>query len=169
MRNKRDDARYPGGNPAVSYGDNLPSSQVPAKQPLKSSAGGAYGMVRDDGKRAHQGWDLYAPTGTPVFAIANGVIQTVDEQSGYGLCVTMEFQHGIRRLFAFYAHLMSATVTPGQVVIEGDVIARSGQTDAAKQPAHLHFEIRTLPSIPRGQGLTGRLDPGEVLGYNFQR
>jgi murein DD-endopeptidase MepM/ murein hydrolase activator NlpD len=36
--------------------------------------GSTYGKVRDGGARSHQGWDLAAAPGTPVYAIANGII-----------------------------------------------------------------------------------------------
>jgi len=50
--------------------------------------------------------------------------------------------------------------------MRGDVIARTGQTAAVKEPAHLHFEIRTSAKL--GYGTFGRLQPGLILGEHYQ-
>ena len=42
-----------------------------------------FGMVRHGGRRPHQGWDLTAPVGTPVYAITDGVIKETTANVGY--------------------------------------------------------------------------------------
>jgi murein DD-endopeptidase MepM/ murein hydrolase activator NlpD len=73
---------------------------------------------------------------------------------------------GASHLYAFYAHLSMAFVTKGQALLEGNIVGATGNTgNATNTPPHLHFEIRTQPKLPKGSGRKGRLDPGEVLGY----
>ena|ERR1700680_1946746 len=117
--------------------------------------------------KPHQGWDLYASAGTPVFAISDATVHSVQHRMGYGLSVILEFKHGHQHLYALYGHLMSSQVSSGKSVKEGDVIARTGQSDAMHEPAHLHFEIRTKPEISPGQGLNYRISPGRILGHHY--
>ncbi|MBO0950459.1 M23 family metallopeptidase [Fibrella forsythiae] len=127
-----------------------------------------HGMVRQQGHRPHQGWDLQAGVGTPVRAVANGLVWA-KQSKDYGLSLILQFDANGRTLYAFYAHLSEITVNVPCSVQEGTVIARSGMSGNAKSipvaEAHLHFEIRTTPSP--GKGLGGRIDPGEVLGYQY--
>lgn len=134
----------------------------------------AFGMVRNNGTRPHQGWDLWALVGTPVYAIADGFVEFVRVNSGaYGTQVCLSFEHskgpqGL--LFAFYAHLSEVSVSAHAQVDAGQILGKTGMTGNASQvPAiddqHLHFEIRTIASP--GRGLTNRLDPAEFLGYDL--
>lgn len=142
-------------------------------QPLKSMRirqeqyNNTFGMVRNQGNKAHQGWDLAAPIGTPVYAIGKGVIEDVSNNGNYGLCLTLSFTRNGQRLYAFYAHLSFTYRVKGDQVSEGEVIALTGNTgNATNLPAsenHLHFEIRTAPHV--GKGLAGRMDPGSILGF----
>jgi murein DD-endopeptidase MepM/ murein hydrolase activator NlpD/uncharacterized Zn-binding protein involved in type VI secretion len=131
---------------------------------------GAFGMVRAHGRKAHQGWDLAANFGTPVHAIADGVIEDVccDDVSDYGLSITLAFtaMWGTTPVthYAFYAHLSEVWVKPGMPVRGGMPIGRTGDSGNARgEPPHLHFEVRT--SKVTGRGLANRLDPGLFLGY----
>jgi murein DD-endopeptidase MepM/ murein hydrolase activator NlpD len=126
-----------------------------------------YGMVRDGGQRPHQGWDLEAPVGTPVYAIEEGKVVDVRPQGAYGKELTLEFTHNGQKRYAFYAHLSAVFPMEGDEVREGELIGFTGKTgNASNLPAdeeHLHFEIRTRPHT--GKGLGGHLDPGSVLGF----
>ena len=137
-----------------------------------NSFSNTFGIVRKDPRgnpKAHQGWDIAAFPGSPVFAIKDGVITFVkdDGDIGLGRHICMSFNHKGRTLFAVYGHLQAIDVVPGQFVGEGERLGFSGQTGNAKgQPlseAHLHFEIRTMPHA--GLGLGGRIDPMLVLGF----
>jgi murein DD-endopeptidase MepM/ murein hydrolase activator NlpD len=138
-----------------------------------SPIGGAFGMVRKHGHKPHQGWDLYAPVATPVFAIVNGTVEFVRSVGDYGLqlCVKFANDESLRAgypsgLYAFYGHLLSASVSKHDVVHEGQQLALSGVSgNAGNTPPHLHFEIRTVARPSRG--LTGRIDPGSILGYQY--
>jgi len=130
-----------------------------------------FGKVRNSGTRAHQGWDLAAVPGTPVYAIANGIIchaQTADHSNhfdhkgNYGRHILMWFDHNQKEFYAFYAHLQSVSVKTGDIVSEGDLIGLTGRSGlgASKLPidqAHLHFEIRTIAGT--GTGLKHHVNP----------
>lgn len=97
------------------------------------------------GGRAHEGIDLPAPMGTPVFAAAAGeVVYAGAGIRGYGNLVVL--QHA-GDLLTVYAHNAAVFVTQGQAVRAGERIAAVGQTGRATGP-HLHFEVRE-GQIPR--------------------
>ncbi|MBD2210788.1 M23 family metallopeptidase [Calothrix sp. FACHB-156] len=93
----------------------------------------------------HSGIDLAAAIGTPVEAIAPGVVAFAREQGSYGKLVIINHSGGLQ---SRYAHLDSIKVTAGQQVKKGDVLGTVGTTGqpAAKQP-HLHFEVRSSSSL----------------------
>ena len=126
-----------------------------------------FGMVRNGGTRAHQGWDFYAEPGTPCFAIADGTIAMIYESEAYGLVVVCSFQHDGRTLYAAYCHLSKAEVKQGIVVRKGQRIGLTGNSGNAVSmrglDQHLHFEIREIPRP--GKGLDGRKSPMEVFAH----
>ena len=99
--------------------------------------------------RPHEGIDLPAPVGTPVFAAADGrVAYAGNGIRGYGNMVVV--RHG-GDLLTVYAHNSVLLVAPGQPVRAGDRIALVGQSGHATGP-HLHFEVRAgqIPRNPMG-------------------
>jgi murein DD-endopeptidase MepM/ murein hydrolase activator NlpD len=91
-----------------------------------------------DGK-FHTGDDFPAPTGTPVFAAAQGCVRFVgDSGDGYGTVITLGHGNGFTTL---YAHLSSAAVGKGACVAAGTLVGRVGTTGHSTGP-HLHFEAR---------------------------
>lgn len=95
--------------------------------------------------RAHEGIDLPAPVGTPVFAAADGkVVYAGHGVRGYGNLVVLKHDGD---LLTVYAHNSALLVSQGQPVRAGDRIALVGQSGHATGP-HLHFEVRS-GQIPR--------------------
>ena len=87
----------------------------------------------------HEGVDLKAQVGTPVFAAQSGeVIYSQSKIGGYGNMIVIQHPAG---LFSVYAHLDSMKVKEGQKVERGMQIAVSGKTGRIRGP-HLHFEVR---------------------------
>lgn len=129
-----------------------------------------FGMVRaraDGSAKPHQGWDLYAPPGTPCFAVADGTVAGVVSGGDYGLVVVIGFIHtGGQRYFAAYCHLSKALVAKGDKVRLGQMIGLTGRSGNAGtmrgEDDHLHFELRTV-AFP-GRGLEGRLSPFTLFG-----
>jgi len=89
-------------------------------------------------RRHHNGVDLAAPMGTPVYATADGIITEAKYWSSYGNYV--EIQHG-GSLETRYAHLQDYTVHAGDAVKKGDLIGYVGSTGRSTGP-HLHYEVR---------------------------
>ncbi len=90
--------------------------------------------------RAHKGIDYAAPIGTHVKATADGMVESIGRQSGYGNFIMLKHQGGFS---TSYAHLSSFArgLRKGAKVRQGDVIGRVGQTGWATGP-HLHYEFR---------------------------
>jgi biotin carboxyl carrier protein len=89
--------------------------------------------------RNHEGIDMAAPIGTPVYAAAAGdVIYAGDQVRGYGNMVVVKHSGD---LVTVYAHNSLLLVHTGDRVTVGQEIARVGDTGRATAP-HLHFEVR---------------------------
>jgi murein DD-endopeptidase MepM/ murein hydrolase activator NlpD len=87
----------------------------------------------------HEGIDMAAPIGTPVFAAAAGdVIYAGDHVRGYGNMVVVKHEGD---LVTVYAHNSLLLVHTGDRVAVAQEIARVGDTGRATAP-HLHFEVR---------------------------
>ena len=91
------------------------------------------------GVRPHRGIDLVAPTGTPVWAIADGQVVTAARLSGYGKTVILRHAHGYESL---YAHLsgFAPGIEKNAKVFQKQVIGYIGTTGLSTGP-HLHFEL----------------------------
>jgi murein DD-endopeptidase MepM/ murein hydrolase activator NlpD len=90
--------------------------------------------------RAHKGIDYGAPTGTPVRATGNGVVQFVGPRGGYGNFVLLSHAGNYQTA---YAHLnrFAPELKKGDRVSQGDTIAYVGSTGWSTGP-HLHYEFR---------------------------
>jgi hypothetical protein len=96
----------------------------------------------------HFGLDLSAPCGTPVVAIADGVVFAVDGPFGsppHNLMI----DHPELGYASMYGHLLEAPhLVPGQPVKQGQVVALSGDPgETCRSRPHLHLEIRDLNHI----------------------
>ena len=128
-------------------------------------------------KNLHRGVDLAAAEGTPIKAIQDGRVVSAGEAGSYGLCVVIEDENGYQ---SRYAHCSSLSVTAGQEVKRGDVIATVGSTGQSTGP-HLHLEVMlngeylnpyyfvdnggdggALPGTPGGPEIPG--NPGAAMG-----
>lgn len=90
-------------------------------------------------RRAHQGVDYAAATGTPIMATADGVVTTRGVQGGYGNMVQIRHSNGY---VTRYAHMsgFASDVRQGTRVSQGKVIGYVGMTGTATGP-HLHYEL----------------------------
>jgi len=87
----------------------------------------------------HEGIDLRASTGTPVFAAHEGlVLYSGSGISGYGKLVVLKSSSGISTVYGHHSRLF---VRKGQRVRRGQRIALSGSTGRSSGP-HVHFEVR---------------------------
>lgn len=95
----------------------------------------------------HRGTDFVAPGGTPIYAVANGVVSAARTMNSYGNCV--QVSHGTaddgHRYDSLYAHMSSITVAEGTAVQKGDLLGYVGNTGnvyGAGGGYHLHLELR---------------------------
>ncbi len=88
-------------------------------------------------KRPHLGVDFGAPIGTPVRAVADGVVTQAGAAGGHGNHVGLQHEGPYS---TGYSHLSAILVKRGQVVHQGDIIGRVGMTGLATGP-HLHYEF----------------------------
>jgi murein DD-endopeptidase MepM/ murein hydrolase activator NlpD len=99
------------------------------------------------GRSTHEGIDIGARTGTPVFAAAAGMVKFSGwGPTGYGRMIIVKHPN---HLTTVYAHNSKNLVRKGQKVTKGQIIAHVGATGRATGP-HLHFEVRndTHPKDP---------------------
>ena len=108
-------------------------AKVPAKQ-----AGQAPATVQR--WRTHMGIDYAAPTGTPVFSVANGKIAYLGYNGAFGNLIIVEHPGNYR---TYYAHLSNYNVelSVGNDVRRGLEIGYVGSTGRSSGP-HLHYELR---------------------------
>ncbi len=86
----------------------------------------------------HAGLDFSAPSGTPIYATAQGVVRTAGNLgNGYGNHVII--YHGYQYT-TLYGHMFRIKVKPGQTVKRGEVIGYVGNTGKSTGP-HLHYEV----------------------------
>jgi len=91
------------------------------------------------GQRAfHEGIDVMAEVGTPIYAAAGGVVIFAGKHPQYGNMVEIDHGNG---LVTRYAHASKLLVKVGDLVVRGVQIAKVGKTGRATG-AHLHFEVR---------------------------
>ncbi len=86
----------------------------------------------------HKGIDLAAPTGTPIYASADGTVHFSGTGTGYGLYIRIKHDGGVETR---YGHCSQLLVKKGDKVKKGDLIALVGSTGVSSG-AHLHFEVR---------------------------
>lgn len=85
----------------------------------------------------HWGVDWGVPVGSAVLASSGGTVVRSGWFSTYGICVDIQHPNG---MMTRYAHLSKTLVSVGQKVVQGQQIARSGNTGWSTGP-HLHLEV----------------------------
>lgn len=101
----------------------------------------SWGEPRDGGRRKHRGIDIFAPRGTAVVAVADGIISYIGDQPKGGHCLWLTTESGAS---FYYAHLdrWAAGLYEGMEVRSGDLLGYVGNTGNAKYtPSHLHFAV----------------------------
>lgn len=107
----------------------------------------SWGADREGGKRRHEGTDLFAKEGTPLYNVCSGKIEKLGWNRLGGERVGIR---GDDENYYYYAHLQ--TIEPslkvGQTIAKGVKIGTMGHTgDALTTPDHLHFGIE----LPNGK------------------
>lgn len=126
---------------------------LPFLPPVSDFRPGPFGsrrVINGEPRSPHAGIDLVLPEGTPVVAIADGIVAFAGEQFFGGRSVVLDHGGG---LFSVYYHLKKAAVSDGQPVARGQRIGSVGMSGRATGP-HLHFSVRAAG---------GRVDPTLLL------
>lgn len=161
---------------------------------LPSPVGASFGSdVRHDSQgrpKAHQGVDIEAAPGTPIYSVADGRVAFVKNNGDYGmqLCIIVHTNdlpqeknnlcqyedEKLNVVYFFYAHLseINSNLSGNSLVKCGDIIGRTGSTGNANNMtsillgSHLHFEVRKIERT--GRGIANRIDPAPFIdGFNF--
>lgn len=116
--------------------------------------------------RMHAGIDFGASWGSPIFAVAPGVVAYAGRHGGHGNYVRLE--HG--GFGTGYGHMSRIAVAPGTKVSAGQVIGYVGSTGLSTGP-HLHYEVyqggRTVN--PAGFSFSGKVQVVKVQGGDAQQ
>ncbi|MCL1884037.1 MAG: peptidoglycan DD-metalloendopeptidase family protein [Defluviitaleaceae bacterium] len=145
-REENEAARQRAANAAAAHNANLERLNnfdgkfywpIPASGRITSGFGmRMHPILRTN--RMHSGIDVGAPTGTRLYAAAEGYVRFAGWSGGYGNTVIIDHGNGYSTL---YAHNSRNRVTTGQFVSRGQHIADVGSTGMSTGP-HLHFEVR---------------------------
>ncbi len=117
---------------------------IPSARPIQTSIAftSGYGVRSDPfrGRAAmHGGIDLAGPTGTPIYATADGIVNRAEwNNGGYGNLVEINHGQGIQTR---YGHMSRLIARPGSRVRRGELIGLMGSTGRSTG-SHLHYEVR---------------------------
>lgn len=120
--------------------DCIPSIQPVNNKQLTLLAAGKKPLINPFHRtmREHHGVDYLIPEGTPVFATADGTVQSLSEKNTtHGKAITIDHGNGYQ---TSYSHLLDIRVKKGAKVKRGDIIALSGNSGLSFAP-HLHYEV----------------------------
>ncbi|MFT3659925.1 MAG: peptidoglycan DD-metalloendopeptidase family protein [Gordonia sp. (in: high G+C Gram-positive bacteria)] len=125
------------------------AAPITAKYSFTSGYGQRWGTL-------HGGLDLAAPLGTPIHAVADGIVKKAGPASGYGNWIQVKHSDGT---ITMYGHMASSgvLVREGQHVTAGDVIGLVGSEGFSTGP-HLHLEV--------WKNGTTKIDPAPWLAKN---
>lgn len=116
--------------------------------------------------KMHKGVDFAAPTGTPIFASGDGVIEKAGRWGAYGNYIRIRHNSTLKTAYA-HLHKYAKGMTSGKRVEQGDIIGYVGSTGRSTGP-HLHYEV-----IVNGEQVNPRsvdLPVGEQLaGAQYKR
>lgn len=109
----------------------------PAKGTITSAFGMRWGKM-------HNGIDIGAPMGNPIYAVMDGKIICAEWEDGYGKVIKIDHGVGVQTV---YGHCNNIDVNVGQQVKKGEKIGEVGSTGRSTGP-HVHFEVR-VEGVPQ--------------------
>ncbi len=132
----------------TAFEKRLMLESIPSGFPVESEiVTSNFGMRRhpiEERMAMHGGIDLRAPTGTPIYATADGVVEwaSFHHNSGLGNMVKLVHNYGFSTVFGHMDEI-EGNVQVGRYVKRGELLGYSGNTGASAAP-HLHYEVRHL-------------------------
>jgi hypothetical protein len=167
-----------------SFGDNSACVHPDTKKVVTKVMGvcpvGYTDLYLFSGMKGHNGLDLYAPDGYPVYHCApQGIVEeVVDEPArGKGLGIVskdrFEFEDGDHFAKIRYWHLKSYIVKAGDTVLRGQLIGFADNTGYSSG-SHLHLELKPVDKSPTGifnvhqdNGYYGAIDPFQFMNGRY--
>lgn len=160
--------RYESADGGVDYygRDGQSTKKTLMKTPIDGARmSSGFGMRRHPVlgySKMHKGIDFAAPTGTPIYASGDGVVQKAGRFSSYGNYVRIRHNGNLDTAYGHMSRIASG-LRPGARVRQGQIIGYVGTTGRSTGP-HLHYEIllagkQVNPrgvNLPVGQALAGR-------------
>jgi murein DD-endopeptidase MepM/ murein hydrolase activator NlpD len=129
----------------------------PAIGPI-SGVYGSQRILNGEPRSPHRGVDVAAPAGTPVAAMASGVVSLAEPDMYFtGGTVMLDHGHG---LHSIYAHLDQVRVTVGQRLRQGQTLGTVGATGRATGP-HLHWGVYWFDQAVDPALLVGAMPAGD--------
>lgn len=133
------------------------------------------------GYNFHNGIDIAAPAGTPVYAAADGIVYATDHgEASYGNWVAIKHNlngsTGQVNIITLYGHMKSFIVSPGQAVQQGDLIGYEGNTGnttaklyGPERGYHVHFGVYDVEGFGVSNGAYTKIyGPYKVpYGYTY--
>lgn len=149
--------------------------------PMKGIITQKYGNTgfRSLGYSFHNGWDIAAPAGQPIYASASGVVNGCNSSNAsYGNWCTVKHtiaaEGGDRCIVTLYAHMKSIKVNSGQTVAQGDLIGYEGNTGnttrllyGPERGYHLHFTIFDCEKFGIAEGKYSKTYGGYSVPYGY--
>ncbi|WP_394750381.1 peptidoglycan DD-metalloendopeptidase family protein [Spongiimicrobium salis] len=122
--------------------DALPNFIFPIENSTPENITSPFGQRKKDPIRKkpifHRGIDVRAKSGTPIIAVADGVVTYAALKGDWGNLIHIRHSDGYETA---YAHLKGFAVKANEKVKKGAIIGYVGNTGASLGP-HLHFEIK---------------------------
>lgn len=110
---------------------------TPSRGSVSSAFGARWGKM-------HEGLDIAANLGSPIYAALDGTVSYAGWSDGYGNLIKLKHEDGIE---TYYGHCSKLLVSIGEKVDEGEKIGEVGSTGRSTGP-HLHFEVR-VNGVPK--------------------
>ena len=110
----------------------------PAEGRISSKFGRRESPLTGKPNEVHNGVDIVVGDGTPVIAMADGVVSKKSSSKWFGNFFFIQHEDGYESL---YAHCSEILVEPGNSVVGGQLVAKSGHSGLVTGP-HLHFGIK---------------------------
>lgn len=122
---------------------------MPTQGRITQGYGATPFAIRNYASKRHNGIDIAAPIGTPIYAASDGRVVGVADQDlycrkgAYGKFIAITHYNGLTTL---YAHLSLQVASEGQEVKKGDLIGYMGNTGFSTG-SHLHFTVYATPTF----------------------